>query len=315
MHQKTNTIIPTIGLFFLLASVSLTSGCVSDKSLTQLTPRWALPPSTFIEVNGMKVHVRDEGPRDDPQPLVLLHGTSASLHTWEGWVKALKDQHRVITLDMPGFGLTGPFLTDDYSMQHYVVFLNQTLKQLQVRQYSLVGNSLGGGIAWHMALAYPDQVKKLILVDATGYMVKPKSTPIGFRIAKIPVLNKVMEFTLPRRVVESSVRAVYADPSKVSEELVERYYDLTLRTGNRRALVERFKQAPSGADSDAIQNIKTPTLILWGKQDQLIPVENAARFHKDIQGSQIRIFEGLGHVPHEEDPVQTAEAARSFLNQ
>lgn len=263
----------------------------------------------------MQVHVRDEGPRDDPQPLVLLHGTSASLHTWEGWVKALKDQHRVITLDMPGFGLTGPFLTHDYSMQHYVGFLAETLNQLQVQQYALAGNSLGGGIAWHMALAYPDQVKKLILVDATGYTVKAKSVPIGFRIAKIPMLNKVMEFTLPRRMVESSVRSVYADPSKVSAELVDRYYDLTLRTGNRRALVERFKQAPSGADSDAIQNIKAPTLILWGKQDQLIPVENAARFHNDIQGSQIQIFEGLGHVPHEEDPAQTAEAVRSFLNQ
>ncbi|WP_107865556.1 alpha/beta fold hydrolase [Agitococcus lubricus] len=285
---------------------------VPDKTVAALSPRWAASPSQFITIEGMQVHLRDEGVRDDPQPIVLLHGTSASLHTWEGWVSHLKTQRRVISFDLPAFGLTGPFPDNDYRIEHYTQFVQQVTTHLGIKEYVLAGNSLGGHIAWHVALASPQQVKKLILVDAAGYPFTPKSIPIGFRIAQIPVLNKVMEYTLPRHMVDASVRNVYADPNKVSTDLVDRYYDLTLREGNRRALVERFKQV-SADNSDAIKTISQPTLILWGKQDQLIPVELANKFHQDIQGSQLLVLDGLGHVPHEEDPQQTVKAVIDFL--
>lgn len=310
---KAKTIISLV--FPLLLIVGGVSAYAPDKSVSELSPRWAATPSKFIEVDGMKVHFRDEGPRDDPHPLVLLHGTSASLHTWEGWVSALKDKHRVITLDMPGFGLTGPFLTDDYSMTHYVTFIDKVLDTLQAPRYTLAGNSFGGDIAWHMALAYPNKVEKLILVDAGGYAFKPESMPIGFKIAQIPVLNKVMEYTLPRNMVESSVRSVYVDQAKVTSDLVDRYYDLTLRAGNRHALVERFKQVSGGEGVEDIPKIAVPTLILWGKDDRLILPENGERFHKDIQGSQLVMLDGLGHVPHEEDPAKTVAAVKGFLGE
>ena len=299
-------------LMVIVMSVLMT-GCVRDKSVRELKAKWAPPPSTFIQVDGMDVHMRDEGPRDDPSPIVLLHGTSASLHTWQGWVGQLKGQRRVISLDLPGFGLTGPFPNDHYDMDHYVVFLNDFLARLHIQRYVLIGNSFGGNLAWHMALAHPSQVDRLVLVDAGGYDYQPKSMPIGFRIAQIPLLNKVMEYTLPRRMVASSVRSVYVDDSKVTPELVDRYYDLTLRAGNRHALVQRFKQAV-GVDAYRIHLVTAPTLILWGADDQLIPLEYGQKFNQDIKGSTLVVLDHLGHVPHEEDPVKSLQPVKAFLD-
>lgn len=283
-----------------------------DIPVTALQARWAPPPSTFLSVQGMSVHVRDEGPRDDAVPLVLLHGTSASLHTWDGWVAALPER-RVIRLDLPGFGLTGPMVDGDYAMSRYVHFMTALLDELGVQKAVLAGNSFGGRVAWEMAAAHPERVEKLVLVDAAGYATPSVSVPIGFRIAQIPVLNTLMEVTLPRSMVESSLRNVYVRQERVTPALVDRYYELTLRAGNRQALVERFRQAPSGQGAARIATLRLPTLILWGEGDRLIPPENAAYFARDIPGSEVVMFPGLGHVPHEEDPAVTVAAVRRFL--
>jgi pimeloyl-ACP methyl ester carboxylesterase len=140
------------------------------------------------------------------------------------------------------------------------------------------------------------------------------SVPIGFRIARTPGLNRLMSNILPRRLIESSVRNVYGDPSKVTPELVDRYYELTLREGNRRAIAERFKQVQPGAMAQRIRDVKVPTLILWGGRDRLIPPINAEHFRRDIAGSRLVMFDDLGHVPHEEDPVRTAAAVKEFLD-
>lgn len=302
-----------LAVMVLLVAVLLATSWAPDRPVAELQARWAPPPSIFVEVEGMQVHLRDEGLRADAVPVVLLHGTSASLHTWEGWLPALKSEQRVISLDLPGFGLTGPMADGDYRMSRYVQFLTAVLDKLGVQKAVLVGNSFGGRLAWEMAVAHPARVEKLVLVDAGGYPTPSVSMPIGFRIAQIPVLNKVMEVTLPRSMVESSVRNVYGSPDKVTPALVDRYYDLTLRAGNRAALAERFRQAPSGDGFKAIATLKLPTLILWGSRDRLIPPENAEHFHRDIPGSQLVILPGLGHVPHEEDPDATVAAVRRFI--
>jgi pimeloyl-ACP methyl ester carboxylesterase len=284
-----------------------------DRSVAELAARWAPPPSTFIDVAGMKVHLRDEGPRDDPSPIVLLHGTAASLHTWEGWVEALKERRRVIRFDLPGFGLTGPSPDGNYGIENYVRFIATMLDKLGLRHCVLGGNSFGGYVAWATALAWPDRVDKLILVDAGGYALAASSPPLGFRIAQWPVLNRLFESTLPRGLVESSVRAVYGDPDKVISALVDRYYEIALREGNRQALAQRFAQARPGELASRIPELKLPTLILWGGKDGLIPPEAAARFHRDISGSKLIMFDDLGHVPHEEDPARTVAAVKEFL--
>ena len=302
-------------LLFLIIAVLVALSWAPPIPVESLTERWAPEPSGFVEVSGMQVHVRDEGRRDDPVPLVLLHGTSASLHTWEAVVDELKQQRRVISLDLPGFGLTGPFPDGDYRMRHYVDFLSTFLDRLKVERAVLIGNSFGGQLAWEMALDQPRRVEQLILIDAAGYPRQSTSVPIGFRLAGIPGLAPLMANILPRRLVESSTRSVYGDPGKVTPELVDRYYELTLREGNREALRERFKQVPAVDNSKRIASIQTPTLIIWGGRDGLIPPLNARRFKDDIAGSELAMFDDLGHVPQEEAPSRVAAAIRTFLPQ
>ena len=284
-----------------------------DRSVEELAARWAPPPSQFISVNGQQVHLRDEGPQDDPLPIVLLHGTSASLHTWDGWVSELSKTRRVIRFDLPGFGLTGPNQTGDYHMDTYVDFVISVLDTMQLERVVLGGNSLGGSISWRTAAAHPQRVDKLILVDSGGYPFKADSMPVAFVISQIPVLNQIMEFTLPRSAVEASVKDVYGDPSLVTTDLVDRYFDLALRQGNRGALRERFAQLEYVDHSELVQSLVQPTLVLWGAEDHLIPTSIARRFEADLKHGELVMFDGLGHVPHEEDPAKTVAEVIRFL--
>jgi pimeloyl-ACP methyl ester carboxylesterase len=309
-------ILRILGVVLVACCVFAVAGVLAtwapDRPVSALTARWAQAPSQFVEVDGMQVHLRDEGPRDDPMPIVLLHGTSASLHTWDGWAQNLRGQRRVIRFDLPAFGLTGPNPNNDYSIAAYVRLVVGVVDKLGVKQFVLAGNSLGGQIAWSTALAQPQRVGKLVLIDAAGYPFQPASVPIGFRIARVPGVRVLMEQVLPRGIVDSSVRNVYGDPAKVTPELVDRYYELTLRAGNRKALAYRMDQRLSG-DEAGIKSLKVPTLILWGAKDRLIPVDSAERFAADIQGSKLVVFDALGHVPHEEDALKTVDVFKAFL--
>lgn len=288
---------------------------VPDRSLETLKERWAQSPSQFIDIAGMKVHFRDEGPRDDPTPIVLLHGTSSSLHTWDGWVEALKKEHRVIRFDMPGFGLTGPSLDNDYTIENYSRIVIGVLDHLQINQSIIAGNSLGGNVALTTTLLYPERIKQLVLIDSSGYQFQPKSIPIGFKIATIPILNKLMEKVLPRGIVKSSVENVYGNTTLVTPELVDRYFELTTRTGNRQALAMRLNQMRPGKYVGRLSELKLPTLILWGSLDRLIPPELGERFNKDIVDSQLVLFKTLGHVPQEEDSEVTVGVFKEFMAQ
>jgi len=309
------TVLLAVFLASLVAlAVALAWSWAPDRGVDTLKARWATAPSQFVSLQGMQVHLRDEGPRDDPEPIVLIHGTSASLHTWDGWTAALKGERRVIRMDLPGFGLTGPATDGDYSMTRYADFIAALMDQLGVRRAVLAGNSLGGGVAWRTAVQHPERVSRLVLVDASGYPLQSTSVPLGFRLAQIEWLKPVMSRLLPRGMIESSVRNVYADPSKVTPEVVDRYYELTLREGNRESLTQRMKLRETDAQAAGlIKTIGQPTLILWGAQDRLIPEPSGQRFHQDISGSQYVVFDGLGHVPQEEDPQRSVAEVLKFL--
>ena len=300
-------------LFIVALLVFIALNWAPDRSVEEVKSRWAKAPSQFVEIDGMQVHLRDEGPRNDLTPIVLLHGTSSSLHTWDGWVNALKQERRVIRFDMPAFGLTGPSQNGNYTIEYYSQVVVDILNKLKVDNYILAGNSLGGYVAWATSVLHPGKIEKLVLIDSSGYPFKSQSIPVAFKIAKTPVLNQVMEYVLPRSIVESSLKNVYGNPDRITPELIDRYYDLTTRAGNRQALVKRFRQTQPGPLADKIPKINIPTLILWGGRDNLIPVSNAEYFHKVIKGSQLVIFSELGHVPHEEDPVQTVNSLKEFL--
>jgi pimeloyl-ACP methyl ester carboxylesterase len=295
------------------AAIFIAASWAPERSVGDLRARWAPPPSTFIDVGGLQVHVRDEGPRNDESPIVLLHGSGSSLHAWDGWANALKGERRVIRFDIVGFGLTGLSPDGLYSVDRDVNLVIGVLDKLGVAHCVLGGNSLGGAIAWRTALAEPGRVDKLILVDAGGYPSQPTSLPLGVWLMRLPLAGALLEHTLPRFLVEQGYRNIYGDPNKVTQEQIERSVELTQRAGNRRALIDRSRQRKPGVMTDRIADLKLPTLIIWGGRDRLIPPSDAQRFHRDIAGSKLVIFDDLGHAPEEEDPARSVAAVKQFL--
>ena len=261
----------------------------------------------------MDVHFRDEGGATDSIPIVLIHGTGSSLHTYNDWTSQLIGDHRVVRMDLPGYGLTGPFPHRDYSIDNYVLFLKHFLETLGIKSCVLAGNSLGGRLAWNFTAEYPNMVEKLILIDASGYPSKAKSTPLAFKIAQTPIIKNIFTFITPRFIAKASVENVYEDKTKVTKKLVDRYFELTLREGNRQAFIDRFR-IPSDTNSHKkIKLIAQRTLILWGEQDKLIPLKMAYQFHNDLANDTLVILKDVGHIPMEESPVQSLAPVIAFL--
>jgi pimeloyl-ACP methyl ester carboxylesterase len=297
----------------LLALALLVGGGFSqrraDLPFETVRARWATGASRFVELDGMQVHYRDEG---SGPPILLLHGTSSSLHTWDGWTSALAPRYRVVRVDLPGFGLTGPSPAADYSIAAYVAFVDHAVARLGLASLVVGGNSLGGDIAWHYALAHPGKVRALVLVDSAGYPMVRGPAPMAFRLARWPVLPRLLTGLDPRLLVEDALRANYGDPKRIRAGVVDRYLDLTLRAGNRGAFLDRLR-APRIDDSALIKTITTPTLILWGARDRVIDPGDAPRFARDIAGAELVVYDDLGHIPMEEDPERTVRAVAAFL--
>lgn len=280
----------------------------ADLPLETVKARWGGPPSRYVVVDGMNVHYRDEGAGP---PLVLLHGTGSSLFTWDAWAAALSPSHRVVRLDLPAFGLTGPRPDGDYRLDTYVEFVDHFAAQLGLGKFALAGNSLGGAIAWRFAVAHPSEVTGLILVDPGGYPRKTQRLLV-FRVGGLPLVGRVLGHLDPRLLVERTSRQVYGDPTRVDPASIERSYELVLRAGNREAFGAETS-VPFEDHTAALKTLTVPTLIMWGDKDALIPVSDAQRFAADIPGARVHIYEGLGHVPMEEDGPRTAADARDFL--
>ena len=204
-----------------------------DLPVRELVPNYADGPSRFAMIEGMRVHYRDEG---SGPALILIHGTSSSLHTWDGWVERLRAHHRIIRLDLPGFGLTGPAPDGDYRPSRDARVVVSLMSQLGVERADVAGNSLGGRVALMLALDYPDRVRRLVLIDSRG-LSGQEPTRIE-RIIDIPVIGKGVRWVTPRSLVRRTLEESYADPSRISESLVDRYDDLMRREGNRQALID-----------------------------------------------------------------------------
>lgn len=290
------------------------SATTPDLPLDQLKARWAKPPSVFVTLDGMDLHLRDEGLRTDPVPIVLLHGTGSSLHTWDHWVSILRPHRRLIRFDRPGFGLTGADPLGKYSMRFSAERLRLLMDHLGVSQAVIAGNSSGGRLAWVFATLYPQRVAALILLAPGGY---PRSTPLplGLKIARSRMFGPLLERILPRSQVRKGLEASFGDITKVSEHDVTRSYELTLRPGNRRALGETVRQTEAEDLSATIPKICAPTLILWGDKDTIIPaVPDATRFAHDISDSRLVMLPGVGHMPQEEIADESAAIIDEWLN-
>lgn len=297
--------ISSMSLVFLGVGMSITP----DLTEAYIEKKYTNNASKFIWIDDLKVHYRDEG---QGMPIVLIHGTSSSLHTWEDWTKVLTQTHRVIRMDLPAFGLTGPNANHDYSMEYYASFLDQLLTKLDIDSLYLAGNSLGGQIAWYYTSHHLDQIKKLVLLDPAGFY-DAEEIPFVFKLARIPLINQLVGKITPKYFIEKNLKEVYFDTEKITDSLIERYHDLTLRVGNRAAFIAKANE-PMIDHTARLKLITTPTLILWGRNDHWIPVAHATRFSKDLPHSKVEIMEDTGHVPMEERPLQSVAHTLQFLN-
>jgi pimeloyl-ACP methyl ester carboxylesterase len=280
----------------------------TDLSLSSLLPKYGDGPSRFLTIEGILVHYRDEGAGP---PLVLIHGTSSSLHTWDDWVTRLGVHRRIVRLDLPGFGLTGPAPDQDYSAARYARLVAALLARLGIDRADVAGNSLGGRVAMTLALEYPERVRRLVLVDAAG--LSGQQPPQIFRIARTPVLSELLRWVTPRALVRKNIAEVYGDPSRLTDAVVDRYYDLLRREGNRGALLDRLN-GPADPDLDGrVAEIRAPVLIEWGEKDRWIPLAFARRLSDAVPGAKLVTYAAAGHVPMEELPDATAADAEAFL--
>ena len=280
-----------------------------DKPRAALEARYAGPPSSFVEAAGIRLHVRDTGPRDAPA-LILLHGFGGSLHTWDAWAARLDGAFRVIRLDLPGFGLTGPDPAGDYTDARSHAVLMALMDHLGLSHAAVAGHSMGGRIAWTLAALHPERVDHLILLAPDGFA----SPGFQYGVApKVPLLLRVLPYVLPSFLIRPSLAAAYADPAMVTDALLTQYRDLLLAPGVRRAILDRTAQQILVDPAPLLARIQAPVLLLWGEQDAMIPVRNADDYVRALPGALVVRFPGVGHVLHEEAAEGTVAAVRAFL--
>ena len=300
-------------LLLVLALLGAGWAWTPDKPRAELEALYAGPPSEFITVMGLRMHLRDSAPADaSGRPvLLMLHGFGSSLHSFEAWAAGLAATHRVIRIDLPGAGLSAADAQGDYSDERGIKLLAALLTQRGVARASVLGHSMGGRLAWRFAAAMPERVDRLVLVAPDGF-----ASP-GFEYGKAPevgVVAKLMTVALPRAVLRMGLAPAYARPDvAMTEELVTRYHDLMLAPGVRPAIIARMQQLNLLPPEPLLRGIGAPTLLLWGEQDQMIPVANAQDYLKALPNARLVALPGVGHVPQEEAAAAGLMALQDFL--
>ncbi len=288
-----------------------------DTDPEEMRAKYGVAPSQFVELDdGLTVHLRDEGPRDAPA-IVLLHGSSSDLHTWEAWAERLRGEYRVIRYDQIGHGLTGPALDANYELASFVEMVDQVADTLKLERFVLAGNSMGGWISAGYALEHPERLAGLVLVDASGAPIRRENGGgnIGFTIAATPVLNTLITQITPRSLVKRSYEQSVSNRAIVTEETVDRYWELLRYPGNRRATVDRFNTPRVVYSKEVMGNLSVPTLLMWGEEDALVPLE-AARWYADVLPQATLIsYPGIGHLPMEEAPDRSVADLRDWLDE
>jgi pimeloyl-ACP methyl ester carboxylesterase len=292
----------------------------SDIPAEEINEKYQTPQSHFVEVDGVNVHVRFMG---EGEPIFLLHGSFSSLHTWDVWQQELSPYFLTISLDFPGHGLTGPDELKRYTIQDYSELVLSLAEKLNLSKFHLAGNSMGGAVALQVASMRPEQVLTLNLVDASGAprletrsLDSTQTSSRGggawiFKLIENPVISTIFLKCTPKFLFAMNMKEVYGDESKIQTETTDRYFELMLREGNRRATLDRLS-TPRRSSID-FERLTMPALILWGAKDSWIPVSQGYALQKAIPGSNLIVFEDAGHVPMEEIPTESVAEYLSFL--
>jgi len=284
--------------------------CAPDKSKTELEKMYGSPKNAYVSALGVNIHYQDTGPSKTPIPILFLHGFGASLQTWDAWSEALSQDYRVISVDLPGFGLTGEDPSGVYTDERSVEVLEAFMKALQIPKVVLVGNSMGGKFAWQFAARYPDQVAKLVLISPDGYA----SPGIEYgKKTEVPAIAQLYRYFFSKTFLAMNLEPAYANPKTLNDALVNRYYNLMLAPGVRGAILARMQQTVLQDPVPSLANIKAPTLLIWGEQDAFIPIANSNDYLKVMPNVKRVSLPNIGHLPQEEQPTIGLQALKEFL--
>lgn len=312
MNKQYKLLILIIGITALLWL-----GHTPNISVDKLVNKYSNHESEFVSnEQGLKVHFRDEG-ESDASAIVLLHGNSNSLHAFEPLVKELKDDYRLISLDFPGHGLTGAHPNNQYDVEGLSQAVELVVKHLALEDFTLLGHSMGGRVAWRYAVNHPEQLSSLVLVSASGMPPRQgdpkKELGIGFKLLQSPVGPYLSAYTMPRITVQKSTEASMFKKDLVTDVLIDQFWELLRHPQNRKALAHRAHVKRDLTKADLANNIKAPTLLIWGEKDTFVPPSSTISFAERIKNTKTLLIPEVGHMPMLEATETTAKAIRDFL--
>lgn len=298
-----------IALSAALAAAMALAGCASDTAGPQtVAASEAVAETRMVEMDGAQIRVRLEGPADAPV-IVLLHGFTMSLESWDGWAERLSADYRIVRYDLLGHGLSGPDPLARYAPDERVDVLGRLLDALDIERATLGGNSFGGLVAWRFAAANPERVERLILVDSGAYSI------YGVTENPVPVPDAMRSYllTVPLAGVQASAMQIYADPTRLPEGRIEQIQQMMAQPGNGEAFIGHLEEFVLPDPEADLARVTAPTLILWGEEDRVIPLDHARRIEAAIPDARLITYPGVGHAPQEEIPAETAADVRAFI--
>ena len=299
----------------LLLSGALALGVAAsfyrDVPAAEVEARWGGPPSKFVVIDGVRLHYRDEG---QGPVVVLLHANYASLFMWEPWVRVLKDRYRVIRIDLPAHGLTGPDPRGDYTLEHMQRIFEGFVAERGLVRFTVAGTSLGGTIAMRYAALHPERIERLVLLSPGSLepRVRGRTTP-----AAVPRVADLLGYVTPVAFTRFLLANDFGDPSRLDEATVAEWHAMWMRAGNRLAMLQLLRQYVSGGVEDKIRAVSVPVLLIWGEKNRRVPLALAYEFRDLLVRSpdvRLEVLPGVGHMAVQEAPTQTARVMREYLD-
>ncbi len=293
----------------VMVSVVVALWVYRDIPAAELEARYAGPTSRFIVVDGVRMHYRDEG---SGPVVLLLHANFSNLIDWDPWVEALKDRYRVVRFDMSSHGLTGPDPTGDYTQQRTLALTEKFIDALELERITIGGTSMGGTVAIHYTAAHPERVDGLILLSPGSLEGRERK-----RRGDVPRVGYVLKYILPRALPEFMLRSGFGNPDQLPPSLVDRWYDMWMREGQREAQLDRLSQYQAGDIEGLIRSIRVPVLLLWGEANTTAVFSQSVEFRellKDAPSLRFVSYPGVGHMAVEEAGAEIGRDVRAWLD-
>ena len=279
-----------------------------------LRERYGAPPSQYITLsNGENIHLRDEGDPDSPA-IVLIHGHSEDLHTWNQLVKHLVEDFRVVRFDLRRHGLTGPASDNQYGIESYVSDLSMVIENLGIDSCVLLGHSMGGRIAVKYTMQNPDRVRNLVLLAASGTPRENQdSQPLAMKLMRNPLGRFLIKRMWSRKMAKDTLIDMVNEGSLITDEEVDRMWEFSRYPGSMDAMFREFGMSWDDFTSDEIEKITTNTLLIWGEEDTICPVDMGAWYNSHLPKSKFIRLPEIGHNPHFECPDVCLDEITSWL--